>query len=361
MENKYSHLMADTIMHRFPHADDYSYQSWTYPQGFLLWGFIRLYEKTGDKKYKDYVMEYCEKHVRPNGDVPAFTGISLDDIITGSVLVWAWNETGDEKYKIACGHIRHAYDDYPRNKNGGFWHGRTWPGEMWVDGLFMGLMFLVRYGKYIGDRDFCFAETVNQLSIVFDCCEKDGTGLLYHAYSEDRKAPWAHSISGKSPEVWSEGLGWYAMILADVLEALPEDQPGYDRIARQLCKLVDGLERVQDSASGLWFQVVDKPTHPRNWHDTSGSAMFLYAIKKAGLLGIAARAQCDRIAAKAYSGIKTKCISDADGYINVHDACDGVGVQLNYDIYVDFVRNINAKEAVAAVLWATEIMDYGLN
>ncbi len=54
---------------------------------------------------------------------------------------------------------------------------------MWVDGLFMGLMFLTRYGKYVDDKEYCFDETVKQLSIVFDRCEKDGTGLLYHAYS----------------------------------------------------------------------------------------------------------------------------------------------------------------------------------
>jgi len=55
----------------------------------MLWGFIRLYEKTGDEKFKKYVTDYCEEHVRENGDVPAFTGISLDDIMTGSILVWA--------------------------------------------------------------------------------------------------------------------------------------------------------------------------------------------------------------------------------------------------------------------------------
>jgi len=77
MQANYSLLMAETIMRRYPDPDDYPYRSWTYPQGFILWGFIRLYEKTGEEKYRKYVMDYCEKHVRENGDVPAFTGISL--------------------------------------------------------------------------------------------------------------------------------------------------------------------------------------------------------------------------------------------------------------------------------------------
>lgn len=360
MKSGYAFLMAETIMGRYPQADDYPYRSWCYPQGFVLWGFIRLFEKTGEEKYRKYVLDYCEKHVRENGDVPAFTGASLDDILTGSVLVWAWHTTHEEKYKIASGHIRRAFDDYPRNRDGGFWHARHLPHEMWVDGLFMGLMFLARYGKYVDDRDFCFKETVKQLSVVFDRCEKDGSGLLYHAYSEDRKAPWAHPITGKAPEIWSEGLGWYAMILADVMEILPRDFEGFERLSMQLRKLIDGLEKVQDQASGLWCQVVDKPSHPRNWHDTSGSAMFLYAIKKAGLLGIADRKQCDRISAKAFTGIKTKCVIDYEGNADIHDACNGLCVQINYDVYVDYARNINCQEAVAAFFWACQIMEFGL-
>jgi len=366
METNYTLLMAETIMRRYPlppkggGADDFPYRSWSYPQGFLLWAFIRLYEKTGDEKFKQYVLHYCEKHVRENGDVPAFTGSCLDDIMPGSVLVWAWVNTQNDKYKIACGRIRRAFDDYPRNSDGGFWHSKHLYHQMWVDGLFMGLEFLTRYGVYIGDRDYCFMETLRQLFVGFDRCEKDGSGLLYHAYSEDRRPDWAHPVTGKAQEVWSEGLGWYAMVLADVLEIMPCANDGYERLKMQLCKLIDALEKVQDHASGLWFQVVDKPNHHGNWHDTSGSAMFLYTVKKAGLLGIADKDRCDSIAAKAFAGIKTKCIVDHEGNANIFDACDGLGVQKNFNEYIGYIKNVNAKEAVAAFMWASLIMEYGL-
>jgi unsaturated rhamnogalacturonyl hydrolase len=323
-----------------------------------LWGFIRLYEKTGEEKYRQYVIDYCEKHVHENGNLHAFKGDSLDDIMAGSVLVWAWQNTKQEKYKIACGHVRRAFDDYPRNPDGGFWHSRNLHGQMWVDGVFMGLMFLVRYGAFIDDRDYCFNEAVHQLSVVFDRCEKDDSGLLYHAYCENSRAAWANPITGKSQEIWCEGLGWYAMILADVLEILPRGHEGYDRLSMQMRKLVNGLEKVQDKASGLWYQVVDKPSHPRNWHDTCGSAMFLYAIKKAGILGITGQEQNERITAKAFAGLKTKCQVDLEGNANIYDACDGLCVQLNYDIYTGYAKNVNAKEAVAAFLWACQIMEY---
>ena len=358
MNDRYSDKLAETIMRRYPQADTYPYCSWSYPQGFMLWGFIRLYEQTSQQAYYDYVMAYCEQHVSEDGAVSGFTGASLDDVMTGSVLVWAYRQTGAEKYLLACRRIRRAFDDYPRNADGGFWHARGLEGEMWVDGLFMGQMFLIRYGAYIEDRDYCFQEAVRQLTICFERCEKDGTGLLYHAYSARPYTPWAHPVSGKSQEVWSEGLGWYAMILADVLGILPKDYPGYDTVLGILRKLLAALAKVQDPNSGLWFQVVDKLWEPHNWHDTSGSAMFLYTFQKAKLLGLLETGAFDDIIAKAFQGLKTKLAVDLAGNANIYDACDGLGVQINYNAYVGFVKNVNAKEAVAAFLWAAAAMEY---
>ena len=358
MKDVYSSILAETIMRRYPDPDGYPYRSWCYAQGFMLWGFIRLYEKHGDDSYLEYVLKYCDGHVADDGSVSGFSGCSLDDVMAGSVLVWAYAKTGLEKYRKACDSIRRAFDDYPRNSDGGFWHGRVLKNEMWVDGLFMGLMFLARYGKYIGDAEYCFDETVNQLRIVFARCEKDGSGLLYHAYCEHSLAPWAHKVTGKSSDVWSEGLGWYALILVEVLELLPKEQNGYGELAGQLEKLHSALAKVQDDAGGLWYQVVDKPGHPRNWHDTSGSAMFVYSMGKAFRLGLA-RDGTLAAAKKGFEGIKTKFAVGPDGLANIYDACNGLCVQLNYDAYVDYTRNVNCQEAVAAFLWAAVEMERG--
>ena len=202
-------------------------------------------------------------------------------------------------------------------------------------------MFLARYGRYIGDAQYCYDETVRQLSVAFDCCEKDGSGLLYHAYSENPDVLWAHPITGKSPEIWCEGLGWYAMILSDVLELMPRTQPGYDRLLMQLNKLVRGLSLVQDVTSGLWYQVVDKVRAKKNWHDTSGSAMFLYCIKKALELGLV-DARYSAVAEAAFAGLKTKWHNRSGGKRQyprrLRRACV---VQLDYDAYVYYARNVN--------------------
>lgn len=352
-------LLAESLMLRYPDPDSYPFKSWSYSQGFVLWGFIRLYEHTGRTDFRDYVLAYCDKHVSTDGTIPKFHGQSLDSILPGSVVLWAWRETGEERYRTACQQIRAIYEDYPRNPDGGHWHNRRAKGQMWVDGVFMSLMFLVRYGKYIAEGDeqkSCYDECVQQLKLIFLHCQKDRGGLLYHAWCEAEiagmdKPRWASPLSGCSPEVWSEGLGWYAMALVEVLDILPECDPGRECLKDQLSILCRDLLEVQAN-NGLFWQVVDRPKAPRNFFDTSGSAMFLYTFIRAKQLKLLGGGGLDRVIERGYRGVLSKCVQGADGTVHVLDACDGVGVQNSYDDYVDYARSVDAKEAVAAVLWA---------
>lgn len=354
---KLSVELAETILKRCPDPDQYPYQSWSYSQGFMLWGFIRLWEETGDKRYFDYVMRYAEEHVDADGSISGFTGVSMDDVMAGSVLVWAFVQTGHEKYRLACDSIRKVFDTYPRMSDGGFWHGSWCPQEMWVDGLFMGQMFLAKYGKYVADSEYCFSEAAKQLETIYRHCRKGNTGLLVHAWTENKKVAWADPETGCSPEVWSEGLGWYAMILVEVLSVFPESHPERAKLHEQLDQLFESLRDNQDPVTGLWCQVVDKGDLPDNWNDTSGSAMFLYAIKKSIDLGISRPEIYDPVVEKGYQGLLEKAVLNEDGLVDIYDACDGLCVQANYKIYVDYEKVVNAKEAVAACLWAATIIE----
>lgn len=348
-----SEMLAQSIMNRYPNPDLYPYKSWSYPQGFMLWGMIKLWENTENKKYYDYVMEYCNFHVNESGEISGFAGDSLDDIMAGSLLVWAYSQTGKEKFKTACAKIRRIFDSYPRSKEGAFWHAKSLADEVWVDGVFMGQMFLARYGKYIADREFCFGEAARQLILIKEYCEKNSSGLLLHAWSGNRKADWVCADNNCSPEVWSEGLGWYALILAEVLELYPEKHPEKGRLVHQLKLLLDSLKKHQDPNNGLWYQVVDKEDSPGNWNDTSGSAMFVYAVSKAMEMGYADRKTFGPVVEKGYKGILDKAKINSQGLVDIVDACDGLCVQKTYEAYIRHPRTVNAKEAVAAVLWAS--------
>jgi rhamnogalacturonyl hydrolase YesR len=199
--------LAKTIMQRHPDPNTYPYRSWCYPQGYMLMGMAKLFSTTNDSTYYRYIMKYVDGHVDSLGNIARFRGSSMDDMMAGTVIVWAYQQTGLEKYRKAAEHIRRSFDDYPRASEGLFWHGRKTTGEVWVDGVFMGQLFMTRYGKYIGDSEYCFNEAARQLIGIYKKLQKGDSGLLYHGWDEDRDAKWADPQTGLSPEVWSEGLG----------------------------------------------------------------------------------------------------------------------------------------------------------
>ncbi len=286
--------------------------------------------------------------------------------MSGNIVVALYEHTRDERYRIAAAQIRKVFDTYPRNADGGFWHAKSMPSEMWIDGVFMGQMFLTRYGASIGDRDYCFDEATRQITI-YDCHGRKGdSGLYYHAWAEQPDLPrvwpgrterWADPQTGLSSEVWSEGLGWYALILAETLAMLPPDHPRHAEVVDIFRRLAASLKRTQDGATGGWFQVVDKGDRPDNWIDTSGSAMFTYALQRGIDLGLLGGEEYIPVVTRGYQSIVASATTNEDGLVDIYNACDGVCVQKDYAAYVGYPRVVNAKEAVAGFLWATAIVE----
>jgi unsaturated rhamnogalacturonyl hydrolase len=353
-----SHALADTILARYPDPDTIPYQAWCYVQGYVLIGLEKLWLASKREKYFAYLKRFADQHVAADGSLTGFSGVSLDDMMAGAVIAALYQHTREEKYRLAAQRIRASFADYPRNSDGGFWHGRQLPGEMWIDGVFMGGMFLTRYGAAVAEQETCFAEVAHQILTFAGHCRKGDSGLYLHGYDERRSVFWADPQTGLSPEVWSEGLGWYALMLADFLAVLPAQHPQRPALLQILRELAAGLKRVQDERSGLWYQVVDKGRLPDNWVDTSGSGMFLYMFQRAVDQGWIERAAYQPVIERGYAGLKTKAVANAEGLVDILDACDGVCVQKSYADYVDFPRVLNAKEAVGSVLWASIAIDH---
>jgi rhamnogalacturonyl hydrolase YesR len=367
----WSVAMADSIMARWPDYTKAYFDSWTYVNGYALYGFEMLYRATGDQRYFDYTKRYIDQFVNEQGDFLEVTNAkgrvhkptfnSLDSMMTGNTLVMLYEYTKDERYRKAADKIRRALDDFPRNNDGGFWHGRGMQGQMWIDGIFMGEMFVTRYGKSIGDSDYCWDEATKQITVYAHRAQRDNSGLYFHGLYEpghgDKVAKWADPKTGLSPEVWSEGLGWYALIIAETLADLPKNHPRRAEVEDIFRRLAAGLKHTQDPKTGRWFQVVDKGDQPDNWTDTSGSAMFTYMIERGIELGLIDRKEYAPVVAKGYQGITANAKINDKGLVDIYSACDGVGVQTSYDHYIHYTKKLNAKEAVAGFLWATAIVE----
>jgi hypothetical protein len=77
-----------------------------------------------------------------------------------------------------------------------------------------------------------------------------------------------------SPFYWGRGNGWFAVGMAEILRDLPKENPSYPRIMVGYKKMMQALLKYQADV-GLWRQLIDVSD---SWTETSGSAMFTFAI-----------------------------------------------------------------------------------
>jgi unsaturated rhamnogalacturonyl hydrolase len=75
-------------------------------------------------------------------------------------------------------------------------------------------------------------------------------------------------------------MGWYGMALVDALEYFPAGHPGRKALLGILRRYADAIGKVQDPATGLWWDILDRPGEPGNYPEASASAMFTYTLAR---------------------------------------------------------------------------------
>lgn len=327
----------------------------TWQAGYIMFAMEKLWRMTNDSTYLNYVRRYVDQNVDAEGRVAAFNPRALDNFIPGYACLLLYELTGEKRYAIAAETIRRGFDEYPRNAHGIFYHSRSIQ-QLWVDGVFMGQIFLARYAKTMGHPED-FAEVVKQIQGLIHLCGRSD-GLLYHGWAEKGKTGWAREKDNHSPEVWSEGLGWGAVLMADVFDYLPANQPGREQLIEALRNMCKGLKACQDSRTGLWSQVVDKPYDAGNWNETSGSAMFMYLLQTAINKGYISAADYQPVVDRAYQGVIRKAIRNSDGGYNLID-CSSIGIKGSYKAYISQPREISTYAAFGSFIIGTGIVEHG--
>jgi len=359
----WSQQVVDSTLTRFP--DPHQFGSWSYPRGLYLFGQYLVYRRTGDQRYLRYIEDWVDSHIdaegRPDREIRA-----LDDVLAANLLVVLYHETKEPRYKLAADIFRHRFDNYPRTTDGGFWHAtvpsRQW--QLWLDGTYMAVPFLIRYGQEFGDAQYTDKEAVRQLLIYHKHLQAKHRGLLYHAYDESGKAPWADPRTHHSQYFWCRAIGWYGMAAVDTLDVLPRNQPGRKDLIRIVRRLVEDLAREQDPQTGLWYQIVDKPSLAGNWTETSSSAMFTYIIDVAVKRGYVSR-RYHAVAEKGYHGVLSRISLGSDGLTNLTGICEGTNVG-DLQFYLNRKRETNDFHGLGAFLimneeWNTSVSSQRLN
>lgn len=346
--------LAKSVMARYPDYRSAYWKDYTYVQGYMFEAMDRLGRLTGDSSYLEYIKKYIDNFVDDEGNYKGGALTNLDNFMTGSAFCTLYARTGEEKYKKAALQILEGVKTYP-SSDGQFWHGNKSP-NMWVDGVFMMQMFLIRCGELVGERDYCYDVACRNIKAAARHLQRPD-GLMLHAWTtEPSKVEWANS-EGLSPEVWSEGMGWYSLVVPELLAVLPESHPDYGEIKSIYLKMAKGLKEWQDKNTGGWFMVVDKGTNPLNFIDPSGTAMFVYSIRRGIDLKLLAEKDYGQVARRGYEALFPFVRVNDRGLLDVIGACDGVTIKKDFVTYVTLDKVLNAKEAVAGVLWAAVVME----
>ncbi|MEI3800261.1 MULTISPECIES: glycoside hydrolase family 88/105 protein [unclassified Chitinophaga] len=276
---------------------------WSYDQGVVLEGFTGLWKRTGNQEYFRYMQKSMDHFVDANGNIHTYQleDYNIDNVKNGRILLTLYKATKNNKYKIAADHLREQLRGQPRTNNGGFWHKKRYPWQMWLDGLYMGEPFYAEYAVLTGETN-AFRDITRQFVLMEQHARDSRTGLLYHAWDESKEQRWANKATGQSPHFWGRAMGWYAMALVDALEYYPAGDPGKDSLIAILNRTAAAVKKYQDAKTGCWYQVLDKGDSTGNYVEASASCMFVYALAKGMRLGYLP-AGYRGVAKKGYNGI----------------------------------------------------------
>ncbi len=337
---------------------------WTYELGVVLKGLEGVWYATGDGRYFKHIQEQIDHWVQPDGTIRTYRmdEYNIDHVLLGRNLLTLYKVTGQEKYRKAAAALREQLRTHPRTSEGGFWHKKIYPSQMWLDGLYMGEPF---YAEYVAtfDEPEAFEDIAKQFILMERHARDAKTGLLYHGWDESRQQRWADKTTGRSPNFWGRAMGWYAMALVDTLEHFPTEHARRAELIAILNRLATAVAKYQEQKSGLWYQVLDKGGERGNYLEASASSMFVYALAK-GVRNGYLPASYMKVAEKGYKGIArefVKPVSEAqvnlDGTVSVAGLGGNPYRDGSYEYYLSEKVVTNDPKGVGAFLKASVEME----
>ncbi len=336
---------------------------WNYTTGLELRAFLDVSERYGLDGVFHYVEKWYDDIISEDGSIKTYKleNYSTDHICPGATLFRLYDRTGKEKYRRAMDTLRRQLSLQPRTPEGGFWHKKVYPGQMWLDGLYMAQPFYAQYTALYGPEDTraaCFEDIVQNFLIVAEHTYDPVTGLYRHAWDSSRKMFWCDPATGQSAHAWGRALGWYCMAIVDALPFIPEDTPGRDGVTAILQGIYEVLPRYADPATGMWYQVLDRPGEEGNYVEASCSAMFTYAMLKGIRLGYLPASMKDYAAATYGKLVQTFVREDGDGTLSLTRCCAVAGLggkemrSGTYDYYIHEAVRDNDPKGIGPLIWA---------
>ncbi|MBL7817764.1 MAG: glycoside hydrolase family 88 protein [Saprospiraceae bacterium] len=340
-----SERMMQTIMREHKDSIHYAKEGkgkiarWNYEMGVVLNAFENAWLRTGKGVYFEYIQKNMDFYINNDGSIRTYSGeeYNIDLVTPGRQCLTLYSVLGKDKYKKAADLLRGQLKTHPRTKQGGFWHKKIYPHQMWLDGLYMAQPFYAEYSKLFKEDNW--TDIVNHFVWMEQNARDPKTGLLYHGWDESKEQKWANKTTGQSPHFWDRAMGWYAVAIVDVLDYMPENHPRRGELTAILNRLAEAVVKIQDT-EGCWWQVMERAGDAGNYREASGTAMLSLALAKGVRLGVLP-AKYWAAAVKGYEGILRNFVTkNADGSVNLEKTVSVSGLGGNpyrdgsYEYYI---------------------------
>ena len=326
-------------------------KKWSYDYGVVWRGMEMLYADTGEKRYYDHIANSLDGMIDEEGNPAGYSleAYNLDYLCIGRQLIYLYRETGEEKYKRASALLRSQLENQPRTSDGGFWHKKVYPFQMWLDGQHMAIPFYLQYEAAFGPDEKAQSDAAKQLILAYRHTLDPDTGLPCHGWDEKKQQIWADPQTGRAAHAWGRAVGWYMAALADSLELLPKDNDHFGNVLEIFKELSQKLLSVRQD--GVWLQVLDCPGRMGNYPESSGSCLITYAILKGARLGLLP-GENGQEAQKSFESIQRHFVGRMkNGEYFIGKCCQGAGLggasgrDGSFDYYIS--ENVNSRDLKA--------------
>lgn len=257
----------------------------------------------------------------------------VDYGVFGAVPLELYMQTNNKKYLALGQHIADKQWGPPEGKrvvpqSYVFYNkGLTWQTRLWIDDMFMINALQTQAYRATGDQKY-LDRAAKEMVVYLDSLQKPN-GLFYHAPDV--------------PFFWGRGNGWMAAGMTEILSSLPENHPEYQNILKGYNTMMASLLKYQ-AESGMWRQLIDEPS---SWEESSGTAMFTYAMVTGVKNGWLDKETYAPAARKAWLALVSKINANAD----ISDVCEGTNKRNDKQYYFDRKRLTGDLHGQAPILW----------
>ena len=205
---------------------------------------------------------------------------------------------------------------------------RTHPHKntVWIDDMYMSIPAIANMGKLTGDKKY-YDEALKQIAQFSSRLFIKEKGIYRHG--------WVQGMTDHPSFHWGRANGWALLTKVEVLDALPENYPGREKVLALLKAHIRGLAALQ-SSEGMWHQLLDRND---SYLETSCTAIYTFCIAHAINKGW--------IDAKAYGPVAILGWNAIAANVNTAGEVEGtcVGTGMAFDPGYYYYRPVNKYAA----------------